>query len=235
MTNALNIYCDESAHLEHDGLPIMVLGAVWCPLDKVRETAIRLREIKARHGLKSDCELKWTGVSRSKVRYYLDVLDYFFDDDDLHFRALIIDKAQLDHEAWGSDHDSWYYRMYFTLIEPLLEPDARHRIYLDIKDTRSEQKVRKLHDVLCNSVYDFDKKIVERVQHVRSHEVEHVQLADFLMGAIRYCNEGQKTNQAKLDVIARMKQRSGLTLDRTTLVRAEKVNLLRWRPRRRPA
>ena len=47
MTTVYNVYCDESGHLEHDQIPVMVLGAVWCPLDKTAEIAARLREIKA--------------------------------------------------------------------------------------------------------------------------------------------------------------------------------------------
>jgi len=31
MRDTYNIYCDESCHLEHDGIPTMVIGAVWCP------------------------------------------------------------------------------------------------------------------------------------------------------------------------------------------------------------
>ena len=95
MSQVFNIYCDESCHLEKDRQPAMVLGAVWCPLDKTREIAQRLREIKVAHGLAADFEIKWTKVSPAKLRFYLDVMDYFFDDDDLHFRALIVpDKSQ---------------------------------------------------------------------------------------------------------------------------------------------
>ena len=36
MSETFNIYCDESCHLENDGQKAMVLGAVWCPLDKTR-------------------------------------------------------------------------------------------------------------------------------------------------------------------------------------------------------
>ncbi|NTV59869.1 MAG: DUF3800 domain-containing protein, partial [Chlorobiaceae bacterium] len=46
MSETFNIYCDESCHLEHDRQKAMVLGAIWCPLDKTREIAVRLREIK---------------------------------------------------------------------------------------------------------------------------------------------------------------------------------------------
>jgi len=94
MTEVFNVYCDESCHLENDGQTAMVLGAVWCPLDKTREIAVRLREIKRKHGLPASFEVKWTKVSSSKQAFYLDLMDYFFDDNDLHFRALICRKKQ---------------------------------------------------------------------------------------------------------------------------------------------
>jgi len=51
MTTIFNVYCDESCHLEHDRQPVMVLGAVWCPLEKTREISVPIRGIKTRHGL----------------------------------------------------------------------------------------------------------------------------------------------------------------------------------------
>lgn len=45
MKRIYNVYCDESCHLENDHQPAMVLGAVWCPLEKARDIAIRIREI----------------------------------------------------------------------------------------------------------------------------------------------------------------------------------------------
>ncbi len=53
-----NIYCDESCHLQNDHQQVMVLGAVWCPLEKTREIAMRLREIKLRHELSPNFEIK---------------------------------------------------------------------------------------------------------------------------------------------------------------------------------
>ena len=142
MSEIFNIYCDESCHLENDRQKAMVLGAVWCPLDKTREIAVRLREIKKKHGMPAPFEVKWTKVSPAKKDLYLDLIDYFFDDDDLHFRALIVpDKAKLRHDAFpGQDHDTWYYKMYFDMLKVILRPDARYRIYLDIKDTRGAKK-----------------------------------------------------------------------------------------------
>jgi hypothetical protein len=229
MSDIFNIYCDESSHLEHDNQPVMVLGSVWCPLEKAREIASRIRDIKKKHGLSSAFEVKWSKVSPAKRGFYMELLDYFFDDDDLHFRALIVhDKTSLQHEAFAQSHDTWYYKMYFDMLKVLLSPHAQYRIYLDIKDTRSADKIRKLHDVLCNNMYDFDHKIITRVQAVRSLEIEQIQLADLLIGAIGYANRQLATNVAKVAIVGRMRERSGYSLDKTTLLREDKVNLFRW-------
>ena len=232
MSQVYNIYCDESCHLEHDGMPVMVLGAVWCPLTKAHQIAFDIREIKANHGLPESFEIKWTKVSPAKQNFYMDVVDYFFAEPDLHFRALIVpDKSKLVHGAFGQDHDTWYYKMYFDMLKVLFSPHDEYRIYLDIKDTRSAEKIRKLHNVLCNNMYDFDKKIITRVQVVRSHEVEQIQLADLLIGAVAYVNRELETNRAKVALVQRMKDRSQYSLKWTTLFREDKVNIFRWAAR----
>lgn len=174
-------------------------------------------------------EVKWTKVSPGKIELYMDWLDYFFDDDDLHFRGLIIpNKSALSHESFGQTHDEWYYKMLFTLVSPLLKPGNCHRIYLDHKDTHSGEKARNLHDVLCSSAYDFDRAIIERVQTVTSHESELIQLCDLLIGAVGYANRNLSTSPAKMRFVARMRERSHLTLTQSTLLKASKINLLRW-------
>ena len=229
MTRVFNVYCDESCHLENDRQKAMVLGAVWCPLEKTREIAVRIREMKARHDLPPELEIKWVKVSPAKVQFYLDIIDYFFDDDDLHFRALIVpDKSQLRHEDFQQTHDEWYYKMYFDMLKVILYPDARYRIYLDYKDTQGATKVEKLHEVLCNNMYDFSRRIIERVQLVRSQEVEILQLADLLIGTVSYVNRGLSTSAAKLRLVDRMRARSGYKLTQTTLLWENKVNLFRW-------
>jgi hypothetical protein len=161
----------------------------------------------------------------------MDLLDYFFDDDDLHFRALIIpDKTKLQHEAYQQEHDTWYYKMYFDMLKAILTNTDCYHIYLDIKDTRSTQKTAKLHDVLCNSLYDFQSQIIERLQIVRSHEIEVMQLADLLIGITSYVNRGLNSNTAKVALVERMRKRSGYSLVKTNLLREPKVNIFIWHP-----
>ena len=229
MSDIINIYCDESCHLLNDGQKVMTLGALWCPLEKRKEISIRLSEIKAQYSIPSQTEIKWVKVSPAKVAFYQDWMDYFFDDDDLHFRGVVIpDKSKLTHDTFGQTHDDWYYKMLFTMLKVVLSDKKRHRIYIDQKDTHSAKKAAKLHDVLCNSTYDFDKNIIERVQPVRSHEVELLQLCDLLIGALGYANRGLSSSPAKIQLVQRFRNRSHRSLTRNTLMRASKVNLLIW-------
>jgi hypothetical protein len=224
-----NVYCDESCYLENDHQKSMVLGAIWCPMDKSREVAIRIREIKRQNSLAPNFEIKWTKVSPAKLRFYLDLVDYFFDNSDLHFRALIVpDKSKLRHADFNQSHDDFYYKMYFNMLKIIIDPGATYNIYIDIKDTKSAVKATKLHDVLCNNQYDFSRSIIKKLQTVRSHEVELLQLTDLLIGAISYINRGLETSRAKTSVIKRFRERSGYSLTRSTLYREEKVNLFYW-------
>ncbi len=229
MSGIVNIYCDESCHLPNDGLEYMVLGALTCPVEKTREVSMRLREIRERHHLPSAFEVKWTKVSRGKYDYYQDLVDYFFDDDDLAFRAVVAPKVDLDHHRFEQTHDDWYYKMMYQLITRLLVPGSSYRVYLDKKDTRSGLKVERLHRVLGNRIHDFDRRIIERVQIVESHDVIQIQLADLLLGSIAYANRGLTTSQAKVDLVDRIRARSGYSLTRSTLVREQKFNIFLWR------
>jgi len=227
-----NIYCDESCHLENDHQKAMVLGAVWCPKEKAREIMIRLREIKVKHGLSRRFEIKWTKVSPAKLDFYLSVLEYFFDDNDLHFRGLIVpDKTKLNHAAFGQTHDDWYYKMYFDMLKVIINPDSQYRIFIDIKDTRGAHKIRKLHDVLCNNMLDFDRNIIEFIQQVRSHETEILQITDLLIGALSHFHRDEKGSSAKQALISRIIERSHYSLMRSTLLMEKKFNIFRWRPK----
>jgi hypothetical protein len=230
MKPIINIYCDESCHLENDNYKVMVLGAVWLPEEKKEEIFNRIKEIKLKNGFSASFEIKWNKVSKQKADFYLDLINYFFDDDDFHFRTLVVpDKSILNHSEFNQTHDDFYYKMYFDLLKIILSPDYAFNIYLDIKDTRSQIKIDKLHDVLCNNHYDFEKKILRKIQQVRSHEVSALQICDLLTGAISYLHRGLDSSKTKLKLINRIKERSGYTLLNNTLPKEDKMNVFVWK------
>lgn len=244
MRRTINIYCDESCHLQNDGQKIMAFGAVYCPIEKKREIFERLYSFKTKHKLipkhiknenenRAVYELKWNKVSNSKLEYYKDVINYFFDDDDLNFRVLIVpEKTAIDYEKFNHTHDTFYYKMYYGMLKAILNPDFSHHIYIDIKDTRSREKVHKLEQVLRNDKYDFSKEIIKKVQQVRSHEVEILQLADLLTGAVAYINRGLNESKAKNELINLIKQRSKYSLTKSTLLKEQKFNIFIWEPQK---
>jgi len=210
----------------------MVLGAVWCATDSRYEVTERINEIKGRHGLPSTFEIKWTKISPAKVNFYLDLVDYFFDNDDLNFRGLVVaDKSELDHTRYDNSHDDWYYKMYFNLLKVILDNTNNYKIYLDIKDTGGGRKIDALHEVLSNQMYDFDRRVIQQIQLVRSHEISILQICDLLIGAVMAENRGSELSDAKRMVIDKVKHRSGYSLTKRTLYKEQKFNLFVWHGR----
>lgn len=232
IARAFNLYCDESCHMEHDHIPVMAWGAVFCSATEVRALSEAVRTLKVEHGLSPRFEAKWTKVSPAKREFYLALMDLFLNDDRLRFRGLVVpDKGVLDHARFEQSHDDWYYKMYFTMLRPVFCAPHRYRVYLDIKDTRGAAKAYKLHEVLANSLHDFDRQCVERVQQIRSHESELLQIADLLIGALTYANRSLSGSAAKMAVVERLRTRLGeQVLTSTSAFSAAKFNVLVWRP-----
>ena len=224
MNTEYNFYCDESLHLPNDGSKIMVLGGIWCPKNKVKSINRDIRDIKRKHNIHH--EMKWVKVSESKKDAYLDLVQYFFECNDLHFRVLVVDnKDKLNHELFKQSHDEWYFKMYFRMIKTILDPVDIYNIYLDIKDTRSKTKIQKLRNVLENSRYDFSKTMIKNMQVIRSDEVEIMQLVDILIGALAYFSRNMSAVKAKNEIIEYIKEKSGYTLKNNTLYRESKFNI----------
>jgi hypothetical protein len=79
-------------------------------------------------------------------------------------------------------------------------------------------------------MYDFSREIVERVQIVRSDELELMQLADLLIGAVGYAARALEGNRGKLRVVDFIRKQTGYSLTKSTLYREDKFNLFRWAP-----
>ncbi len=231
----INIYCDESCHLEHDDSEIMVLGAMSCNIDEKSNIFNDIRVIKNKHGLDSKFEIKWTKVSKSKIEFYKELVDYFFQNKNLHFRGLVaMHKKELDHCKFNNgDYDTWYYKMYFRLLDPIIHESEKYKILIDIKDTHGGPRVQKLHEVLCNNIYDFKLEVINGVYQINSKESEILQLADLMIGALGYYhrklyNSGK--NLGKRELIDYIQEKHKINMAKRTARTAQKYNLFIWSP-----
>jgi len=172
----------------------MFLGSVSCAYPQVSRHTKRIKELKKEHDFYA--EIKWSNVSKSKIRFYLDLIDYFFDTD-LRFRLVGVEKNKIHCKDFDSTYDEFYYKMYYYLLNYKIDTLNYYNVYLDIKDTLSANKVRRLREIL-NVKYG----VFRNVQNIRSDESTLLQLADFIMGAISYnANNSDKKNMAKVQII----------------------------------
>lgn len=226
-----NVYCDESCHLEKDNQPIMGFGAIWCPNSEVKRLAAEIRKRKV--SFKAMGELKWGKVTSSRIDFYFDLIFWFFQENEIRFRAVVVrDKTRLDHEAFNqSSHETFYYKMYFSLLREILDPEFRYNIFLDIKDSRSRQKLQKLREVLCNNVHDFTGEMIHHLQNMHSYESDLMQMADFLLGAVSYRNRNLSSNEAKIKIIELIENKIEASLIYSTSKKETKFNLFLFTPR----
>lgn len=181
------VYCDESGHLAYDHIPQMVLGALLVPRECVRPLTLELRSRLAAIGWPAKRELKWTKVSQSGLKFYETALDFFLQEPDLRFRALVVPKSppptklprppqsdDFESPEWEAysqlleytapaavdllhAHDAWYYDRYFDLLRETLLPPAHHAIFVDVKDTRGGTRIRTLEERLSDAHYDWTR------------------------------------------------------------------------------
>ena len=236
----INIYCDESCHLQYDDSDIMLLGAVSCSKSLVKQYSKEIRSIKRDYGLSESFEVKWTKVSPAKVDFYKKLLDYFFEHK-LEFRCVIATgKKELDNEAYNQTYDDWYYKMYYLLLSKMIIPTDNYCVYIDIKDTNGGKKTEKLKRIINNFLYKFNTSL-HNLQIVKSDEVELLQLCDLLIGCIGYQNRylssykqmhNHELSDAKIQMCKHLISCAQRPLDSSTPYFDTKFNIFVWKPRK---
>lgn len=226
-----NLFVDESCHLEHDQIPIMCIGYVKVPhlvYDELRRQFTQLKK-----DFNTPVELKWNKFSASRLPLYKALVDFFFDTP-LEFRCVLVKyKGRLNHEAFNrGSHDNFYYKMTYYLLRPNPQ-GVEYKVYLDIKDTRGKEKLKKIIEVFEN--YHRGESPFVHFQHLRSHDNVFFQLTDLFIGAVTYrtrqhCGENIH-NEAKEEFISYLEQKSGFVLHEGTAPWETKFNIFDHQPK----
>ncbi|MBR9920307.1 MAG: DUF3800 domain-containing protein [Bacteroidetes bacterium] len=210
-----NLYCDESSHLQNDGMPYMLISYIGTPYNQLKQHKTAISNLKAKHNFKG--EIKWSNVSASKYQFYTELIDYFFATD-LFFRAIIVDKSQINEMQAGFTYDDFYFKMYFQLLHHKVSMEDTFNVYIDIKDTRSHKKVNRLKEILGLNAS------IRNLQAIHSYESSLMQLADLIMGAINYRLRGLNKVIAKNQLITKIEEQCNGSLDKSTPLSEEKFN-----------
>ncbi|MDY5361271.1 MAG: DUF3800 domain-containing protein [Sodaliphilus sp.] len=221
MSKTFNLYCDESTHLIHDGHPYMLLSYISIAYPQIRLAKEEIKAIKRKFNYTE--ELKWTNVHSATYKVYAELVDWFFMND-LEFRAVVVDKSQIDEKRADYSFNDFYFRMYFQLLHTKVDFQNRYNVFLDIKDTCSGEKLEKMKKIMSYN------SSIGTLQFIPSRESVFIQLADVLMGAINYNLRIQKGDVkgnviAKLKLIEKIKRHSNISLNTTAPLSRNKFNL----------
>jgi len=216
-------YCDESSHLQNDKKQFMVLGYISVPYNCVKKIKEEIKELRLKHNNKN--EIKWSGLNVRNYLFYADLFDYFISRSDINFRAIIVDKYKYIANKCDDDYDKFYYLMYYQLLIHKLDTSNTYNIYIDIKDDLSSHRISKLKEIL-NVHYG----IIEKIQHIRSHEVNLLQLCDLFIGAIAYkMNYNPMKSIFKIKLIEKIEKKLGFEITQQTTKSETKFNIFKIR------
>jgi len=226
-----DLFVDESCHLEHDKVSVMSIGYIKVPKLAYEELKLAFKNIKKKHSIKN--EIKWSKFSKVRMPLYKELVDFFFDTP-LEFRCVLVKyKERLNHKDYNlGSHDNFYYKMTYYLLRPN-PPMREYRVFMDIKDTRGREKLKKIEEVFQN--YHKGESPFVKFQHLRSHENDFFQLTDLFIGAITYkCRliKGEvPENRSKLEFINYLEEKSGFSIDEATTLWETKFNIFDHQPK----
>ncbi|MBI3683703.1 MAG: DUF3800 domain-containing protein [Acidobacteria bacterium] len=203
------VYCDESRHDGGAESRFMAIGSLWVPRCRKVEITKTLRSLFRDEGLHA--EVKWSKVSASRLKPYQKVVDFFFAEEALRFRVIVVDHTKYDPERFhGGDRELGFYKFYYEMLVQWLEPGNEYLILLDFKQNQSVDRYRDLRAVLTRKLKGAAKILDLTV--IDSGETPLAQLCDLLTGAVAsaWCGES-KAGSAKAELCAHIAKRRGLS------------------------
>lgn len=225
----IEAYCDESRQdymareNVEDGRYVLI-GSLWLETDKRRLIKDEIRKLRQHHNVPG--EFKWTRVSPSRLEFYKQLVDLFFAAP-LRFRCIVLPANQLDAITFhGGDNELMFYKFYYLMLQAWILDFNTYRFFLDMKTNRVHQRLPKLKAVLQNSNRFAN---VEVVQALPSQQVDLLQFADVLIGAVGYRFHGAGTSTAKWALVRHIEAHLGQRIAPTSK-REERFNIFLWRP-----
>lgn len=203
------VYCDESRHDNSAVNKYMAIGGMWLPRGLKESLTKEFRKLREEVGLKG--EVKWSKVSAKKLDAYQKLVDFFFDQEDLRFRVILVDQSKVDVKTFhGNDRELGFYKFYFEMLEKWILPNHQYLILLDYKRNAGSDRYRTLRRVLDNATKG--KAWIDDLTVIDSHQSPLAQLSDLLTGATAAYWCGIKAASPKETLARHIGNRRGASL-----------------------
>lgn len=210
------VYCDESCpdvltssghHARH-----LLIGSLWLPARLRNDIKQRVHALRQRYGVWG--EIKWTKVSPSRQVFYQELIQLFISyGNEMRFRCIAVDHAQIDHSWHGDDNELGFYKFYYQLLHHWVLDFNDYSIYCDAKTNRDPKRLSVLQRCLSRANLS---STISNVQSLPSDEVVLIQLADLLLGAAgNRLNNRPLQSTAKAAVVEQLEAALGRELGPT--------------------
>ncbi len=233
MTNAFNIYCDESSVEGNHKHRYMVIGAFVIPRNKKKEFLSEMNIIKKEH---SHREVKWSKLSKASVSIAKQIIDLFFEADYASYTSIVIKKdlVQLEQFHNGS-MELAFYKFYYLLLRHKMHSGYKYYISLDKKPVSIKNRVGVLKNFL--SAYIKSSRtdcVIKSLQEYPSDENSLIQVADLFTGAIasKYNFDPSTKSSSKKEILKYLEDKLGRGIDTPTDYFESKFNVFCWKPKK---
>ncbi|HPI42789.1 MAG TPA: DUF3800 domain-containing protein [Candidatus Cloacimonas acidaminovorans] len=207
-----DVYCDESyPDLFSSKKPkakYLVIGSLWLCKQNRNVFKKEIHSLRDKHKMGRG-EFKWKKVSKSRLAFYEELLDWFIaKGDELSFRCIIVDNAKINLvEFHKDDQELGFYKFYYQMLHHWLEDNNSYNIFCDNKTISTKSRLITLRECLRNA---NKSSWVTDIQAVTSKESVLLQLSDVLVGlASSKFNNNLKQGSLKSELISYFEQTMG--------------------------
>lgn len=220
-----------------------LFGSLWLPRELQNNFQSKFWELWDLNFPSRKSELKWTKVSKNKLKAYKNFIDFFSYFSGVDFRCVILDTHAIDYKKYHQgDAELGFYKFLYFFLSRNIEKDYQYRnikkyyqIFIDSR--RRDDEVGKLSDlkiflnkrlnVVCSNT---EQPIIRNIEAVPDSKLSpEIQIIDVLLGAVGYRWEGFQTSPAKLELIQYIEKIFGWELSRPTPYLTEKINIWKFK------
>lgn len=200
-------YCDESNpeffRSRPRGKNYVLIGGIWIRSEDRTNHKAAIKRIRERHNVHG--EFKWNRVSPSRVRFYTEIVEWFFSTDEIRFRTIILPVNKLNDKLHEYDNELAFYKFYYQMLHHWILDHNNYRIFVDTRTNRLHNRLQTLEQ--CLNYANLTSTV--NVQALPSDELDLIQVADVLIGAVGYSFHGRMGSNAKLHIVEAIKEKVG--------------------------
>lgn len=205
-----HVACDESGI---DGQAYYGFGSLWMKYQRRGDFSRSLRQLREKY--KYDREIKWKKANDKKhAKFYAELVEFFFKKPWLAFHCIVVRKGMVDKNFHDGDYDLAMRKHFTKLISSKIKAvlkahssrDCEFRIEVDPLPSRYEKADEAFHKIANRMLIKElgGDTLIKSVVTKDSKNSEHIQIADFFLGAVMSSFQGKATSRAKLAVAQRI-------------------------------